>query len=218
MSDPIPQPEAEVIIDDLETLKVYFDPLRTRIVRTMVNQPRSVQEIAQELGIPFTRLYYHINMLEKHGIIRLVEVRSIGGAVEEKYYQVRARSFVVDRRWLTMGDPSASDSQVESLLSTLLDTRHEDIRRSVQSGLIDLSQTAPHPNALMIRRGVARMSREQAYAFQERLLALVQEFAGLEAVDDTAEYYALAFTFYPTSLAYSLDEEGAESEETPDKG
>lgn len=207
MVDPTPQtePEDEVVIDDLDTLKVYFDPLRTRIVRTMVHKPRSVHEIAEELGLPFTRLYYHINMLEKHGIIRLVEVRNIGGAVEEKYYQVRARSFIVDRRWLTMGDPGGEDSPVESLMSTLIDGTKEDIRRSVKGGKIDLTKTSPHPDALMIRRGISRMSREQAHHFHERLLQLLQEFAGAEAEGEAPLYYAFSFSFYPTELAYSLE-------------
>lgn len=205
------QPEDEVIIDDLETLKVFFDPLRTRIVRAMVHQPRSVHEIAEELSIPFTRLYYHINMLEKHGIIRLVDVRNIGGAVEEKYYQVRARSFVVDRRWLTMSPPEDADHispGVEAVMAATLGGTLDDIRHAVRTGHIDLSKLSPHPDALIIRRGVSLMSREQARQFHERLLELMQDFAGIEP-DGEPLYYAMAFALYPTDLDYDDDEQSA---------
>lgn len=212
MTDNIPQPDAERLIDDLETLKVYFDPLRTRIVRSIANHPRSVQEIARLLDIPFTRLYYHINMLEKHGLIRLVDVKNIGGAVDEKFYQVTARSFVIDRKWLTVIDPDENITRIEAVLSTTLDACKDDIRRAIDSGRIDLTQTAPHPNAIITRRGITRMTPEQAVEFQQKVLDLLQTFSiNAEDEPDDGGYYGLSIHFYPMELPEPPEENNEEN-------
>jgi DNA-binding transcriptional ArsR family regulator len=76
-----PQPDDEQIIYDLEALKVYFDPQRARIMQALAGAPRTVHEVADILDVPFTRLYYQFNLLEKHGFIRVVQTRSLAGAV-----------------------------------------------------------------------------------------------------------------------------------------
>lgn len=208
MSDNLPQPDAERLIDNLETLKVYFDPLRTRIVRSIANQPRSVQDIARLLDIPFTRLYYHINMLERHGLIRLVDVKNIGGAVDEKFYQVTARSFVIDRKWLTVIDPDENMTRIEAVLSTTLDACKDDIRRAIENGKIDLTETAPHPQAIITRRGITRMTPEQSVKFQEKVLELLQEFSiNAEDEPDDGTYYGLSIHFYPMQLPESVEDD-----------
>ena len=147
----IPQPEQEKTIHSLDTLKVYFDPVRTRIMQEMAHTPRTVQQIAEALNVPFTRLYYHIKMMEKHGLIRMVDVKQMPGAIEEKYYQVAARMFVIDRSLLTF-DPEGKNDSLELILKNIFDASHTDVRRSVSAGRIDMSVSSPHPKASVLRR------------------------------------------------------------------
>jgi DNA-binding transcriptional ArsR family regulator len=203
------QPADKVILDNLDALKAYFDPVRLQIVQEMSYQPRTVHDIAEALDVPFTRLYYHIKMLEKHNIIRVVETRAMSGAVEEKYYQVTARQFIVDRSLLTTGD--ADDSAgLNTLLTTILEETHDDIKNSVRGGKIQLQEISPHPESLLVRRGIFRLSREQAARFHEDLLALMNRYLDIEASRDDP-YYALAIALYPTMLPYMPgQDEGAE--------
>lgn len=204
------QPDAERLISDLETLKVYFDPMRARIVRAVAHKPRTVHEIAGELEVPFTRLYYHMNMLEKHGIIRVVETRNLSGAVEEKYYQIAARMFTVDRSLLTINPGDESSKGLEVVMETVLENTQRDIRNSVQDGMIDLNKTAPEVGSILLRRGMVRLSPERAEAFYLRLIDLLNDFSDEEVGADN-QYYSLALAFYPSSLPYREQDDEDES-------
>ena len=195
------RPAEEFIIDDLETLKVVSDPLRLQILQYLAQEPRTVKEIAAELGVPPTKLYYHVNLMEKHNLIQVVETRIVSGIVEKQYLRT-AFNYRIQRGLLSPGGDSG-DETLNRLLSTLLDDTRRDIRRSVQAGLIDLNSDAPpNPLALMLQRETCRMSPEKAAAFHERLLELVEEFRE-EDPDPTAihegQAYALVAIWYPST-------------------
>lgn len=72
-------------ITDLGTLKVVADARRMKIVECIVHEACSVKEIAERLNQPASQLYYHTNMLEKHGLIRMVDTRIVSGIIERWY-------------------------------------------------------------------------------------------------------------------------------------
>lgn len=208
MSETPVQPDPERLIDDVETLKIYFDPLRLRLLSAMAGSPRTVNELAEEVGVPFTRLYYHMHLLEQHGLIRLVETRNISGAVDEKFYQVSARQFLVDRDLLRPGTPAGDDMLNLTLEATLHHTE-ADIRQSVYNGGVDASTYPPDPRSLLLRRGVTRLTPESARMIYEKLLAILSEALNLEAEEsdrEDARYYALLAALYPTLLPFDEDE------------
>lgn len=207
------EPQPEHTIDNLETLKIYFDPMRIKIVHALAKQARTVHEIADELNIPFTRLYYHLNLLEKHGIIRVVETRALAGAVEENYYRVTAHMFVIDRKLMTIR-PDDSESGLELLLDTVLENTRRDIRESINDGVIDLEKRAPEPDALLIRRGFSYLTEDQARHFSERILALMQEIT-LAQNQHEGQYYAMVMAFYPSSLPDKTSDDDVPPGATP---
>ena len=66
-------------------------PLRMRILKA-ASEPVAVREIADRLGVPITRLYYHVNMLEEAGFVAVVDSRKSGARLE-KIYRITAKSF-----------------------------------------------------------------------------------------------------------------------------
>lgn len=200
MTDSPLQPDPERLIDDLEALRVYFDPTRARIMQALAGVPRTIQQVAEIMDVPFTRLYYQFNLLEKHGLIRVVERRALSGVVEEKYYQVTAYNFIIDRALLTVGTGAATgNAQLESVLHIVFDGARDDIRRSAAAGLIDLSQRAPDPRALLLRRGMVRLTPTGARRLYERMLALMETVeAEDEAEDETL--YGFTFGLYPSAF------------------
>ena len=201
----IPQPDAERTIHSLETLKVYFDPVRAQIMQEVANTPRTVQQIAEALEVPFTRLYYHIKMLEKHGLIRMVDSKQMPGAIEEKYYQVAARTFFVDRKLLTF-NPNNKNDGLETVLKNVFDASHKDVRHSVREGRIDMSLLPPHPKALYSRRTIIRMPEEKAAEFQRELMDIAMKYQQIETSrDDT--YYAAVLALYATNIPYEDENE-----------
>src|SRR5689334_6448391 len=68
------EPAAEFVISDVETLKAISDPLRLRILETMVSRRDAqwtVKELATHLEVPQTRLYHHVELLLERDLIRL---------------------------------------------------------------------------------------------------------------------------------------------------
>lgn len=202
---PIVQPARELTIHNLQTLKVYFDPMRARIMQEVAHAPRTVHQIAGALGVPFTRLYYHIKLLEKHNLIRLVDIVHLTGVIEEKYYQVTARQFTIDRSLLTF-DPEGKNDSVEFMLDGVFGASHRDIRRSIETGRIDINAQAPHPRALLARKFLFRLTDRQAVNFQRELRELLIKYQGGETSTDDP-FYSCLLALYPSSVPYESYED-----------
>src|SRR5918912_4209068 len=97
---PMQPPDRVVTITDLDRLRVIADPLRLRILETLI-EPRTVKQVAAALGLAPTKLYYHINLLERHGLIVVVDTRLVSGILEKRY-QAAARCFRVDHALLAL--------------------------------------------------------------------------------------------------------------------
>jgi hypothetical protein len=199
------KPELQRIITDLGALKAYFDPIRLRLLTEMSDTPRSVQALSAITDIPFTRLYYHIHLLEKFGFIQVVDVQHGAGAIEVKFYQITALSFVVDRRFLQLGTPEG-DAGFALVQETVFDETKRDIRHSIESGMIDQHTLPPHPRSLMARRGVFRLNDDDAREFYQRLIDLKEEFYNRDCNVEGAQYYNFTIVVYPTTLEASEDD------------
>lgn len=194
------QPDDELLIDDLETLKIISDPLRIQILELLL-EPKTVKQIASVIGIPPTKLYYHVNLLEKHGVIRVVETNIVSGIIE-KTYQIVAFSIRPAQSLFSLSVPESIES-LDHVLSSVFDRTREDIMRSVQARVIDASlpedqQRGSHK--LHITRVLARLSPDRAESFYERLAALVEDFdeEGHGADEKNTGNYTLVIVMYPT--------------------
>lgn len=97
-----------LVIRDSATLKAVADPLRHELL-TLLDPPKTVRELAEATGRPADRLYYHLGVLEKRGLIRAVEERG-----RERRYEHTASAITVDPN-LAMA-PSTIDGLVTSML------------------------------------------------------------------------------------------------------
>jgi DNA-binding transcriptional ArsR family regulator len=199
MSDQYPKPDEEFIIGDLDTLKVMADPLRLQILDTMTERVCTVKQIAADLNIPPTKLYYHFKQLEEHGLIRVVDTRLVSGIVE-KLYQATAYSYRVEKGLLSPGTPEG-DKQVRQVLAALFEDVRDDILNSVAAGIVKLTKSEPgqkpDPHDLVLGRSISRLSPEKARDFYARLKELVREFGDEE--DDGQQAYTLVIALYPTA-------------------
>lgn len=188
-------PDTQTI--SLTTLKMIADPTRARLLGLFAGEPSTVQQVASQLNMPVTRLYYHVHLLEEHGLIHVVETRPVGGTIE-KIYRASARQFIVNKDEFS-GSGAKALKHTGVLIDFALTETGKAIRKSVKNGVIDLQQQAPHPQALQIRRGSGKISTSQAVQFYKRLEALVDEFTSLETQEDEQAEYLLALTFFPVS-------------------
>jgi DNA-binding transcriptional ArsR family regulator len=191
------EPDEILIIESLETLKIVSDPLRLRLLALLRDEPRSVKEIAQALDVPLKKLYYHVNLLEEHGLIRVADTRVISGIIE-KHYRVTAYRLSVERNLLTP-QADGTDSGLDVFLSLVLDHARVEIRRSVRAGLIDLHNLATKQHGLILGRSWVSLTPAQAQSFNERLKQLGDEF--FENLPDPGDEpplrYEMLLGFYP---------------------
>ena len=214
-------PEPERVVADVETLKALSDPLRLRILETMVSRSDStwsVKELAAQLDVPQTRLYHHIELLVERDLIRLASQRLVSGIVESRY-RVAALSFRLDRRLLS-SQPGGNDGPRE-LLHTVFDSARDDVAAALEAWL------AAHPESDQLKshqpesetpddaagtdrekplltRGVALLPPARAAEFRSRLVDLMAEFDG-DAGSPDAVPFGFLFALY---LAPSARETG----------
>jgi DNA-binding transcriptional ArsR family regulator len=190
---------SEFIINDFETLKVMADPVRAQIFELLVQDAQTVAQVAEKLGLAASKLYYHFGLLEKAGLIQVVATRQVRNMVEKDY---RATADTVDvAPSLLNFNTSEGRENLQAMLAATLDSTREDILRSVQARILDLERgEAPRERRLLLTRETSRISGARAEAFQQRLAALVQEFAAADGEDDPAEMHAYAMTIalYPS--------------------
>ncbi|HUS14244.1 MAG TPA: helix-turn-helix domain-containing protein [Chloroflexia bacterium] len=203
------QPEQERVIGDLETLRVVADPLRIQILETALEEPRTVKQIGKLLNLPPAKLYYHVNALEEHGLLRVVGTRLVSG-ITEKQYRVTVLRIRFDRNLLSQAD--SRDEALNLMLSSVLDSTRQDIEtvhRSVAGGLIDLAADAPANRKMLIIKTFSRLTPEQAAEFHRRLGELVDDFGAACADDTQTQAYSLTMLMHPSALSLADDPDSA---------
>ena len=192
------QPAPLHTITTLEALKVFSDPLRQQIIESLLDGAKTVKQVAAELELAPTKLYYHVNLLEEHGLIQVTETRIVSGIIE-KHYMAAAREFFIERSLLTPGQTSG-DEALEAVFSAMIEPIRNDLHKSLQQGLIDNSENAPAHRKFRMWRAMSRISPEKADAFYARLEALVEEFNAFKDDGNHAEeqHYGLLIGIYPT--------------------
>src|SRR5215208_994364 len=102
------QPASVHTITSLEALKVFSDPLRQQIIEALLDGAKTVKQVAAELDLAPTKLYYHVNLLEEHGLIQVTETRIVSGIIE-KHYMASAREYLIERSLLTPGQNTGGE-------------------------------------------------------------------------------------------------------------
>ena len=86
----IPLVPSELRLDDPAAVAALYDPLRYRIFRLLA-APRTVAELAAEIGMPANRLYYHVKRLVDCGLVQQVDARASGRHTERIYGRAAER-------------------------------------------------------------------------------------------------------------------------------
>jgi hypothetical protein len=109
-------------LDDLEQIRVLAHPLRIRILEAF-GEERTTKQVAGILGEKPTRLYHHVDLLERVGLIAPTRTRPNRGTVE-KYYLAVARTFQADSRVFLPGrkGETKKSAAIRKMITTIFDT------------------------------------------------------------------------------------------------
>lgn len=185
---------------DPALLRLLADPVRSFLVYSLVPEAKTAKTLAAELGVPVTRLYYHLKQLEKHELVFVERTRVVSG-IEEKHYRASAREFRLDRAAFQPGG-RADRRRSEALLGFVLDQTRVEIERGLAEGHLDLSRRPPAVDALVAYRNVLKLSPAQAGRLYERLHAFWMEYDEIaRQPDPEGRFYAFAVALYPNAPA-----------------
>lgn len=166
-------PAAELVIADLETLKVLADPLRLSILEYLM-RPSTVKRIAEKINKPATKLYYHFNLLEKHGLIVLVDTRIVSGIIE-KHYQAAARIYRVAKDLLAPGS-TEFDEGLELTLSGMFASTKQEILDNIHDATIDMATDSPWHRRMSLSQSRFDLDERQFVSLRDKLFGLLEDF------------------------------------------
>ena len=157
-------------------LRAIADPLRSTILDLVLERAATVAELAAAVDRPKSTVAHHVNVLVEAGMLRVVRTRRVR-AIDERYYGRTGRTLYVGvvRR--------PGDTETPVCVNGLSVAAAE----SVPAHEADLLYTT-------LRH--ARIPRQQAAQFWQRVEALIREFTQLPRSGDTV--YGFAAGLYPT--------------------
>jgi DNA-binding transcriptional ArsR family regulator len=165
-------------VTDLAQIRALADPLRLRILGMLGCVPRTTKQVADLLREKPTKLYHHIEALERVGLIRLIRTRQNRGTIE-KYYQAVASRFEVASSALSMGAAAGEKrSAKEAMLTSIL----EETQKELLAALHLQSPTQADPaDVPIVARVIWHGSPRKVQSLRKQLLRWIEKLRTAEA-------------------------------------
>lgn len=160
------------VIDDVATLKALADPIRMAILELAMAEPSrtwTAKEFAGIVGISPTKIYYHLNQLEQHGLVQIRDTRVVNGIIE-KQYGAGQLDLTFSRRTEDGGE------SLRAAVSTQFDITRDEIDLGLAASTMSVDAEAAEHERLLVSRSVASIEESQIAEFRAELLNLVHKF------------------------------------------
>jgi DNA-binding transcriptional ArsR family regulator len=165
-----------VVVTEPAQLRALADKLRITLLDLVLERAATVGEFAAAVGRPKSSVAHHVKVLVDAGLLRVVRTRRVR-AIDERYYGRVARTIYIG----VVDQPG--DAQTPVCINGLSVAAAESVPAHEAD---DLRSALAH----------ARIPRERAAEFWERVQALAREFAQIPREGGTV--YGFAAGLYPT--------------------
>jgi DNA-binding transcriptional ArsR family regulator len=157
-----------------EQLRAVSNLTRHRIMAVLRFEPATITQIADRVGLAKGSSSYHVRLLERAGLVKVVRTRKVRGVVE-RYYAMAARS-------IELPDPGEGGPDV-----------------LMRHAVADL-EASPADGQRRVRMAHLRLTDEQFAELGARLNELADEYRKLSdpSLPDTSLVFAL---FHPSRPA-----------------
>ncbi len=122
-----------------QQLRALAHPLRLKLIEMFARGPRTTMQVAAQLGEPPTRLYHHVNALERAGLLKLTRTRQVRGTTE-KYYVVTRRRIGVGS---SAGDTAGARAAMHDLTTIVFEQARDDLLATLERRGKFTPETAP---------------------------------------------------------------------------
>jgi DNA-binding transcriptional ArsR family regulator len=161
------------VVSSPAELRAMAHPVRGTILDLLLERAATVGELAAAIGRPASTVAHHVGVLSDAGMLKVVRTRRVR-AIDERYYGRTARIFYVGA---IRPEQARTLTNLLSVAATESGPAHE---------ADDLRAILRH----------ARIPRERAAEFWERVFQLTHEFTRLPRSGETV--YAFVAGLYPT--------------------
>jgi DNA-binding transcriptional ArsR family regulator len=187
------QDDQQFVLESLDAIKAVADPLRIQILFETTYFGRTVKELAGLLDVPQTRLYYHVKLLERHGLLRVVERRMVSG-IEERRYRSPGNGFTIA--------PGLLGRAVDlGLLTAMLDLTGAEL------GVALANETAepgtPESNVPILSFNRMWLAPEDIPSFIKDLSDVIERYDAREPTKDHVEYHGVFAAYVHPHVAHS---------------
>ncbi len=172
----VPSPNQALTTE--EEIRAYVNPTRITILTLLASEKNSVSGIARQLGVHPANLTYHFKLLEKAGLIQLVEKRETGKNLE-KIYRAVAYQFTIH------ANPENSNKKALAL----------ELLRDDLTSTLHIIDRQPDERAVLGILKTVRLKPADIAKFTKRLMALADEFEKSASTIGIA--YSLNTSLYP---------------------
>jgi DNA-binding transcriptional ArsR family regulator len=179
-NEPVTMPElpARLVVNTAQQFKAISDPIRSRILGIIQNQPATAKQIADRLGASPGSIGHHLHVLEAAGLAQVVARRLVRGIVAN-YYTRTARIFTYDLPREVVGTTSIN--------LDIMAKAYEELAEAEANVKEDVNQCAGFPHI--------RLSSERARYYSERLQALVDDILQ-ETPDPDGKVYGILVSMF----------------------
>ena len=187
-------------LTDLEQIRILADPLRIRILECFCQQERTTKQVADLLGEKPTKLYHHVDALQRVGLIRMTRTQQNRGTLE-KYFLSVARRFEADPELFSTSEQSEVKTEdLGSMVSAIFGQASKEL-----SDLIERGETARIKDEGLMGFVALQASKSEILEIQAQLESLLETIA--KACDPDAssdsktprEFYRLTVALFPLS-------------------
>jgi DNA-binding transcriptional ArsR family regulator len=176
----------------MQELRALAHPLRLRLLEHFARGPRTTMQVATDLGEPPTRLYHHVNALERAGILRLQRTRQVRGTTE-KYFELAKRRLGLMRARDAM--PGAR-APFRDLATVVFDEARSELLAAIADPVSLTRDTAPIALRMLLAVPPSHQKRVRR-RIMATVKAIQRELKGCDK--ESAEGWALTLGFAPTA-------------------
>lgn len=198
-----PKPDSEHA-GQLARLSALAHPLRFKLFQEFVGSRRTTHQVAAILGLPPTRLYHHVNALERVGLLRLVETRPNRGTVE-KYFEAAPAKVNPQRRKAPTGSPAVRRLQA-ALATTVFDEARLELLAAIAAYADRSSGKRSEDEAMSVVRVLLAGSSADLVRLRKKILDLIRRHAraqkqkggkGAAGAPEDGDCWSLTLAFLP---------------------
>lgn len=165
-----------VVVTAPAQLRALAQPLRATLLELLLERAATVTEMSRAVQRPKSTVAYHVNLLVRAGLLRVIRTQRVRG-IEERYYGRVARTIYIG----VLRSPE--DKQVVASINGLAQAAAE---AGPAHAADELRCTLSH----------ARIPIEEVRTFWAEVQQLARKFAQIPRSDD--QVYGFAAGLYPT--------------------